>query len=201
MDNRKIFIYIAIMLIISSCGKLKNPKERNVISFKNNIDSVAFAIERMNDILDRSDINNYFFYSIDNNILYVKGVTNKSLKAGNITDTLLYKSEALSLINNHRRKEFVKLLGLLNQNYLDRCDYESGNYIYLYRNNIYMADRQKDLQRFVVFAKDKDEIKNLLEDNFVNAAHGGKYNLAYKIIDQKENLFLLAHKDAEIWEN
>ncbi len=64
-----------------------------------------------------------------------------------------------------------------------------------------MADRQEDLNRFVVYAKNKSKIKDLFENNFVKAAWGGKYNLAYKIIDHKGNLFLLAQKNAEIWEN
>jgi len=118
-----------------------------------------------------------------------------------LTDKTLLKNSLLSFIDVTRSNEFVQLIKYLNENYITRCNYEKGHYLYLYRDNIYMADRQRDLQRFIVFAKDKTEIEDLLEDNFVNAAHGGEYNLAYKIIDQKDNLFLLTHKDAEIWEN
>ena len=185
MDSRKIVIYVAIIFIISSCSKLNNPKERNTISFKNNIDSVLNAMEKMNYILDSSSINEYFFYAIDKDILYVKGVNNKSQKVGFITDTILYKNEAISFVDTINRKNFVNLSFFLNQNFLDRCDYEDGNYIYLYRANIYMADRQKDLMRYVILAND-------IRDLNLNK---------YKVLDNRGSLFLLADKDAEIWEN
>jgi len=185
MDNRKIFIYLGLIFILSSCGKLNNPKERNIISFNNNIDSVLNAIGQMNNILDSSSINEYFFYAIDKDILYVKGTNNKSQKVGFLTDTILYKNEAISFVDTIRRKKFINISSFLNQNFLDRCDYEDGNYFYLYRANIYMADKQKDLMRYVIFTKD---IKDL--------------NLnKYKVLDNKGNLYLLADKNAEIWEN
>jgi len=52
--------YLFYMLFIY---KGNNPKERNTISFKNNIDSVLNAMEKMNHILDSSNINEYFFYA------------------------------------------------------------------------------------------------------------------------------------------
>ena len=160
--------------------KGNNPKERNTISFKNNIDSVLNAMEKMNHILDSSNINEYFFYAIDKDILYINGV-----KVGFITDTTLYKNEAISFIDTIRRKNFVNLSFFLHQNFLDRCDYEDGNYIYLYRANIDMGDRQKDLDRYVI-------LENDIKDINLNK---------YKILDKKGSLFLLADKDAEIWGN
>jgi len=201
MDNRKITIYIAAILIISSCSKLKNPKDRNVISFKNDVDSVAFAIEKLN-IIFKKNKKEHFVYGIDENeILFIKDSSGSIRDIGLLTDKTVVNKSLLSFIDTSRRNEFVKLIQYLNKNYITRCNYKNGHYLYLYKNDIYMADRQRDLQRYIVFAKNKAEIENLLEDNFAKAAHGGKYNLAYKIIDQKDSLFLLAHKDAEIWVN
>lgn len=201
MDNRRIFIFIAVILIISSCGKLKNPKERNVISFKNDVDSVAFAIENLNKIF-KNRIQKPFIYGIDeSSVLFIEDSLNNNKYIGLITDETLEHEYLLPFVDISKRDEFVQLVKYLYKNHIYRCNYKKGHYLYLYKDDIYMADRQEDLQRFIVFAKNKAEIENLLEDNFVKAAHGGKDNLSYKIIDQKDNLFLLAPKDAEIWEN
>jgi hypothetical protein len=201
MDNKKIVIYIAVLVIISSCGNVENPKERNIISFKNNVDSVGLEIQKLNKILERKG-KKHFVYGIDeSNVLFIEDSSNKIKDVGLLTDKNLQKESILSFIVGTQRNEFIQLIRYLKQNYITRCNHEKGHYIYLYRDDIFMADRQKNLQRFIVFAKDKAEIENLLEDDFVNAAHGGKYNLAYKILEQNDNLFLLANKDAEIWEN
>ncbi len=117
--------------------------------------------------------------------MYVKSVNNKLQKIGSVKDTLLYKNELMSFVDTIKRKDFVNLSSFLEQNFLDRCDYENGNYFYLYRANIYMADRQKDLMRYVILANNIKDI-NLKK---------------YKVLDNKGKLFLLANKDAEIWEN
>ena len=201
MDNRKIFMYIGFIFILSSCGKLNNPKERNILSFKSNIDSVFYKIKEMNSIL-KTTTKKYFIFGINKkNILFIEDSTHKIKDVGFIFDTLLYKSELLKFINSKKRSSFVKDVIFLNNNFLTQCNEKKGKYLYSYRANMYMADRQEDLQRYVVYAKDKSEIEFLLKDNFINAASGGKYNLAYKILDHKGNLYLLAHKDAEIWEN
>jgi hypothetical protein len=189
------------LVIISSCGNVENPKERNIISFKNNVDSVGLEIQKLNKILERKG-KKHFVYGIDeSNVLFIEDSSNKIKDVGLLTDKNLQKESILSFIVGTQRNEFIQLIRYLKQNYITRCNHEKGHYIYLYRDDIFMADRQKNLQRFIVFAKDKAEIENLLEDDFVNAAHGGKYNLAYKILEQNDNLFLLANKDAEIWEN
>lgn len=185
MDNRRIFIYIAIVFVLTSCGELYNPKERNILSFNSDFDSVFSSIKEMNHILDSSNIDEYFFYAIEKNVLYVKSVNNKLQKIGSVKDTLLYKNELMSFVDTIKRKDFVNLSSFLEQNFLDRCDYENGNYFYLYRANIYMADRQKDLMRYVILANNIKDI-NLKK---------------YKVLDNKGKLFLLANKDAEIWEN
>ncbi len=61
MDNRRIFIYIAIVFVLTSCGELYNPKERNILSFNSDFDSVFSSIKEMNHILDSSNIDEYFF--------------------------------------------------------------------------------------------------------------------------------------------
>lgn len=177
-----IFMYFFYMLFIF---RGNNPKERNTLSFNSDFDSVLSSIKEMNNILDSSSINEYFFYAIEKDILYVKSVNNKSQKIGSVKDTLLYKNESISFIDTIKRKDFVNLSAFLTQNFLDRCDYENGNYLYLYRANIDMGDMQKDLMRYVVLANDIRDL-NLKK---------------YKVLDNKGDLFLLADKDAEIWEN
>ncbi len=83
------------------------------------------------------------------------------------------------------RVRFIKLVSFLDTNYLGWCNYKDNLLIYHYRDYIYMADRQTDLQRYVVYAKSEQEI-NLNQ---------------YKILDKAKNLYLLASKDANIWES
>jgi hypothetical protein len=183
MGNKKIAVFlILIVAIFSSCGRLDNPKERNSISFNDGVDCVAIAIEKMNYILDSSKVRNFFWYaaSSDENYLYVN--QNSREKVGLLTDTTLFKSEDLFFIQE--KKEFIRLVIFLENNNISRCDYENGDYIYLYRGNIYMADRQKDLWRFIMLT---DDIRNINLDK-------------YKVLDNKDNLFLLADKDAEIYD-
>jgi hypothetical protein len=184
MGNKKIAVFlILIVAIFSSCGRLDNPKERNSISFNDGVDSVAIAIEKMNYILDSSNVSNFFWYAVSSmkNSLYISHNYNRK-NVGLLTDTTLYKSEDLFFIQE--KKEFIRLVIFLENNNISRCDYENGDYIYLYRGNIYMADRQKDLWRFIMLT---DDIRNINLDK-------------YKVLDNKDNLFLLADKDAEIYD-
>jgi len=185
MDNKKIGVFVAIIIAISSCGRLNNPKERNILAFKDETKNVTDAIYDLNNILNSSNVEEYFFYAIDKDVLYITDSSSKSQKVGFILDTLLYKNTLLSFIDVDKRKRFIDLVLYLNNNHIDRCDFVNRDFIYLYRSNIYMADRQKDLKRYIILANDIGDI-NLNQ---------------YKIIDCKKNLFLLSHKDAEIWEN
>ena len=119
MDNRRIFIYIAIVFVLTSCGELYNPKERNILSFNSDFDSVFSSIKEMNHILDSSNIDEYFFYAIEKNVLYVKSVNNKLQKIGSVKDTLLYKNELMSFVDTIKRKDFVNLSSFLKQNFLE----------------------------------------------------------------------------------
>lgn len=186
MDAKKTVIHIFLIILINiSCSRLNNPKERNIILFSNNTDSVIYAIKEMNNILDSAKIKEYFFYAIDREALYVANNLNKSQRIGSIKDTLLDESILLSFLDLDKRKRFINIVLYLHSNHIDRCDYENNNFIYLYRSNIYMADRQKDLMRYVVLV-------NSIKDIDLNK---------YKVLNNKNNLFLLVDKDAEIWEN
>ncbi len=175
MGNRLLLV-LGSLLILNSCLKLSNPKERNIITFESEIDSVTISIQEMNDLLTK----------------YRKS----------INDTLSYQNEALSFFETvNEKKKFIDLTKFLFKNHLSGILRQTNKYLYYYRDKIYMADRQEDLWRYIIYLENMSAIKYLLKDDFVKAAHGGTYNLSFKVIDQKGNLFLLAHKDAKIWEN
>jgi hypothetical protein len=184
IKNKLIYI-VAIVFIFCSCNRVNNPKERNIIVFNDTIDSVAKAIASMNNILNNSNVINNFFYAIDREILFVKGPNNKSQEVGFIKDTILYQNKTLSFIDTLQRVHFIEYAEFLKNNFLTRCDKENSNYVYLYRADIYMADKQKDMMRYIM-------LTNSVSNIDLNK---------YKIIDSKEDLFLLAEKDAEIYES
>jgi len=185
MESKNIFkiaVLIGIAFCLFSCGNLDNPKERNKIVFRNNADTVADRIEDMNELLIKTG-REYYIYAIDSSKLFINDNTQYAIELGLLTDTTLYKNKWLSFIDSSERKHFVFLAKYLNENYLSRCDIQNKQPIYMYRADIYMADRQTDLDRFVVFANSEQEI---------DLTH-------YKILDKRKNLYLLASKDAKIW--
>lgn len=196
MEDRnsfKITVLFVFAFCLFSCGNLENPKERNKLAFNDNICAVADSLNTMNEILFKSR-NGMYTYGIDvdmNNInrrenelfLYIEDSSHSVHNVGIITDSSLYESKLLNFIDVLDRKRFVNLALYLNNNSLSSCSVENGMFYYMYRFNIYMADRQTDLVRFVVFAKSVEEID-------INR---------YKILDNYKGLYLLANKDAKIW--
>lgn len=185
MENKnilKIAFLFGIAMWLFSCGNLDNPKERNKIVFTSNVDDVAGMIKVMNRLLVKTG-RNYYIYAVDSGKLFINDNTQYAKSLGLLTDSTLYKNKYLTFIDSSERKHFVYLAKYLNGNYLSRCDIENGLPVYMYRTNIYMADRQMDLDRFIVFANSEQEID-------LNR---------YKILDSNKNLYLLANKDAKIW--
>lgn len=177
-----IFVYIFYMVLIY---KGVNPKERNVLSFKSSVDSVEYEVNEMDLILSETNKKHFIFGIDEENVLFTDDANHNIKDIGVLSDTSLHRNKLLNFIDLDKRKNFVEIAKVLNDNFLTRCNEENGNYIYLYRANIDMGDRQKDLMRYVIFAKD---IKDL--------------NLSkYKVLDNKDDLYLLAYKNAEIWEN
>lgn len=194
-------LFILTLLLLSSCMRVINPKERNVISFENDIRNVTTAIQEMNGLLAKYDKVGFSYVISNDTCLFVE-TSGKFNKVGCFNDTLslLYESEMLSFLEmKNERKRCIELIKFLNKNHLTSVLKRKNKYLFRYRNNIYMADRQEDLNRYIVYAKDELDLKELLEDDLVKAAHGGMYNLSYKIINKKGHLFLLANKDAKIW--
>jgi hypothetical protein len=192
MENRRIFIYIAMVFIISSCGNFKNPKVRNKLVFKDDIEIVKDSILEFGKLMKNFD-NRYLYiiergdfedYSYKNYRLFLDNDNLKSIEIGYLTDTNLYKRiNSVNKINNPKR--FVSLVLFLEKNQLNSARKINGKLFFSYRSHFYMADRQKDLIRYVVLVKD-------IRDIDLNK---------YKVLDNKGSLFLLADKDAEIWEN
>jgi len=196
MENRtsfKITVICVIIFFIFSCVKINNPTERNKLVFNDSIRSVKDSLITMNQILLKTGRKSSIYgidadmNSINHNendlFLYVDDSLHSAQKVGKITDSILYKSKLLRFIEPLNRKRFINLALYLNKNHLSTCYIQNEQPCYMYRSDIYMADRQTDLDRFVVFAKSKYEIDSI----------------RYKILDSSNNLYLLANKDAKIW--
>ena len=178
----RIAFLLGMIFCFFSCGNLDNPKERNKLVFTDSITSVTDSISVLNAILLNTQKENYV-YAIDSNYLYINNGEQTARKIGLLSDSLIFESKSLSFITTNDRKHFISLVTYLNRNYLSRCDIENRQPIYMYRDGIYMADRQTDLFRHVVFANSEQEID-------LNR---------YKILDKNRNLYLLADKEAKIW--
>jgi len=163
-----------------------NPKERNKLIFKNKIEAVIDSILIMNKIASRIYFNDFAFAVSDSNELYFINYQShkSSRKIGVLSDSLLFKNDSLNFLDEIDKKRFLKLCDYLNKNYLERCDVRNNHIAYTYRANIYMADWQTDLDRLVVIADSIADI-DLIQ---------------YKIIDKYKDLYLLANKDAKIYE-
>ncbi len=200
MGNRLLLV-LGSLLILNSCLKLSNPKERNIITFESEIDTITTSIQEMNGLLTKYRKIGFSYIISNDSCLFVETLE-KMKKVGCINDTLSYQNEALSFFETvNEKKKFIDLTKFLFKNHLSGILRQTNKYLYYYRDKIYMADRQEDLWRYIIYLENMSAIKYLLKDDFVKAAHGGTYNLSFKVIDQKGNLFLLAHKDAKIWEN
>lgn len=165
-----------------SCEKIVNPKERNRLIFTDNLESVADSLSVLNDMLLVTN-KHFYIYAIVEDYLYVTDTNENAVRVGLLSDSLISKSESLSFISTLDRKRFIGLVAFLKRNYLSRCDIEGGQPVYMYRNNIHMAESQTDLFRFVCLFQPDQTIDSSL----------------YKILDKHENLYLLADKDARIW--
>lgn len=185
---------VMVILLVASCSGLHNPKERNHLVFKDDIAAVADSVEAMSNLLLKTG-KEYRIYTVtagDGNdldspdrirYLYLFNDSIGVQNIGLITDSTLYKNAHLSFIDSASRKRFVNLAYYLSQNELDDCGIYNGLPLFLYRDNIYMADYQTDLRRMVVFTK---------SENLINLNE-------LKILDKSNNLYLISEKDAKIW--
>jgi len=185
MENKVVLKLVTLLIalfLLTSCGNIDNPKERNKLVFVDTINSVSDSIRAMNGILLKQ---NKFIstFVVHKNILYIDDSSANVNQVGDLNDSLLYKNNKLFFIESKERKRFIKLVSFLNKNYLGWCVFRNNQFLYQYRADIYMADRQIDLERFVGYSKAEQEI----DFNFC------------KILDRKENLYLLADKKAKIW--
>jgi len=194
VNKYKLLVTFTMITLLFSCSNLNNPKERNRLVFDCSIDSISNHVKIMNQFLLKTK-HKGFTYGIDIDMNDTKSNENDSFlyisndemhtvnNIGIVTDSLIHRNKLLVFIDSSKRKDFVNLVLILNKNHLSSCAIENGNVIYQYRANIYMADRQKDLDRYVILVDSEKYIDST----------------KYKILDRKRNLFLLAEKDAKIW--
>jgi len=162
--------------------KVENPKERNELVFADKVSSVADSMRVLNAMLLNTHKQGYM-YAVDKDWFFVPDIDQNLLKVGLLSDSLLYQNRLLSFIDALDRKHFIDLVRYLNRNYLSTCFVEEGLPVYMYRDDVYMADNQADLDRFVCLL-DPEQRMDLRW---------------HKILDKHDSLYLLANKDARIW--
>ncbi len=180
---QKIIILVWI-LGLYSCTSINNPKDRNTLVFNDNIDSVIQSIEKLNKIITASG-RKFYVYAVEDNHLYVEDGIRSSVarNLGNLNDSLVFSNISLHFIRDEDSRDFVRLVAYLYKNHIDRCDVVNNRCIYSYRSELYMADRQKDLMRYIVLS---DTINGFDSNRF-------------KVLERHNNLSLLADKDARIY--
>jgi hypothetical protein len=174
-------LILLLVPLLVSCTAIINPKERNELTFEDKIDNVYDSIGAMNSLLNKC-ISKNFAIAIDKNELYL--IDNRgSQKIGNLTDSLFYLNDSINFVQKKDQKRFLKLSDYLNTNHLERWDIDNYKVEFCYRSDIYMADHQTDLNRIVL----------IVDSVNLDLMH-------YKILDRYKNLYLLANKEAEIFE-
>ncbi len=179
--KNKILFLVLIISIVSSCRKITNPKDRNTIKFNEVSSNIEDSIKKLNLILEKFNVSNYL-YAIDKDYLYINS-NFKILNLGHIdsvnTENILWPT----FIKLEYRQKFINLIKYLYINQLQRCDVNNSHPFYLYKADIYMSDSGYDLERFIIYSP----------------SISGIDTLNYKILDRKNNLYLLANKEAKIW--
>ncbi|MDA3843041.1 MAG: hypothetical protein PF588_01570, partial [Candidatus Kapabacteria bacterium] len=116
-------------------------------------------------------------------MLYFDDSKYKIHKVGYTYDKQLDTNKLWSFVSKSNRKMLVEQILYLYDNKVEGLKVINAVYIYRYRSHIYMADRQKNLQRYLILTNNPKEIDT----------H------RFKIIDNYKNLYLLANKGARIW--
>ncbi len=200
------FIYAFYMMFIY---KGYNPPERNRLVFEDSIERIEDSIKVFKQLVKHHRSKYYIYvsergdfedYEYKNYRLYVN-TYDTIMEIGHLTDTDLYKKIDTAIFKIKDPKRFVNLVLFFEKNHLNGAYKEGDVILFYYRGHFDMGDFFRDLERFVVYAEDKSEIEFLLKDNIIEDDVGNVTNLAYKILDHKGHLYLLAFKDAEIWEN
>jgi len=175
--KKAMVFYLFFWLI--SCTNVINPKERNKLVFIDDLNMVVDSINQMNKLVTKMN-QEYFSWTVTPSGEFYINSTN----VGYITDDSLINKKEYNYLENNEKIIFINLVKFLSKNYITKCDKESGRIMYMYRTNIYMADKQVDLFRYIIVAKNEKDIDTRI----------------YKILDRKENLFLLSDTNAKIWE-
>lgn len=175
--RKSIILYLFFTLI--SCSNVINLKERNKLVFIDNINLVVDSIIQMNDLVMNINQENFNWTVTSTGEFYIN-----SINVGSLYDDALINKKELNCFEYDEKIKFISLVEFLSKNYITRCDREGVRIIYMYRTNIYMADLQVDLFRYIVVENDEKNINKLI----------------YKILDRKGKLYLLADKKAKIWE-
>ncbi len=172
------FLTVMLLLACKACMEVKNPPVRNTIQFDISIKEVTDSLRTM-DRLFRSSVHEHFkCYYIDDTTISLVNYSDNPVKTspGN-TRT---HSELMGMSPENAERLGI-LSSFLGRNYVDGCIKRGDWILFIYRNNIYMADYQTDLDRYIAFGD------------------SSTYSSQYKTIANVGDMLLLAHKEARIW--
>ncbi len=196
----KSFTFLVVVLLISSsCKRVSNPVDRNKIGFDVELDSIVSVMQKLNTKFQNYESSTFIYGITHDMIFFIDNSDGYSEKFGSIKDISKVYSNLINKKINFFSKQDLEFVQFLFQNSIHTCRKVGENFIYEYKSDIYMADRQYNLERFIVLTTNRRQINNLLEDRIFYRHDSVEHNLGYKIIDQKENLYLLSWKNANIW--
>ena len=186
-----LFIVIVIILYNSCHRELLNPKERNIIDFKNtNIDEIIDSLESLKFMLNnypfQLEVNrNWITISSENQIIRCDW---RKVKISNIDSIKkIYFFENLS---NDQLKHFLFNFAFLFDRGLNGFTYffDNDQLLMFYKDYYLYFDSDSftdDMMRFLIYDKNINQID---------------FNL-YKLLDSTKNLYLVSFWDSEIIED
>jgi hypothetical protein len=178
MKTVKKISIVFLTLMFFSC--YKNPVERNTIVFKDKNQEVEDSIVKLTELLKKFPKSNTVFntnYYFEENKFFI----NNSY-VGDYHNLNLDTIKSFSKYNSSERTQFINITKFLNENYLSSgyLDDYLDQWSFVYR---YIPDGDFHDTRDLIFFKVSDSVQ--LKSH-------------YKILDHKNNIFLLAPIDADI---
>ena len=187
------FLTIWLLFYIIFSGKRReNPPERNRLIFENdNIKNVIDSMKRFEEIMREfpfpkdKDLNTTGFSYHNGDF----SINNK--KIGKLLLDTLKADTTFSKFTDEQILEFINLFKYLAKNNAKPAIYHYDDSIMIYRYRDYY-------DMYHTFSYDDDLVRSLI---LIKSRNDLNLELLYKVLDFYDNLYLLAHKDAEIWED
>jgi len=179
MNKLILLALTCILLSLTFCSR-RNP-ERNLIEFNDSVPAVEDSVRRIQALLYKADITNYFI-THDGDLAVNSKVIGKinSIRE----DKRLFTLKIFQTYSEQEAIEFINLVLFLKDNFIESAFKHSSfdRYLFIYRQ---IASNEYNDFRALMIIKNKSDTIN-------------RKFASFQILDKKQNLVLLAPDDVDI---